>query len=360
MKKILPLFITIILLGGCIQISHDASIPESTEAEPSHKSSISQSAENETQSEKETENSLGNSLADNSICSNSSQVIQPQNELENPADNILWYFKKHWESLPWGNISDEMKTYEDHLGKNNYKDYTMLTWMVLPDSTSMKITLSMEIVGSQFLTSLQKKKPLPPPQEPPSDSSFATILSITDDEITTTYTFFENGDIYTEQKGNRYYLGNSTFKVHYHTMIFLSSASTMYADDIVLPNFNIDQEHSNTMNKKREFLSSGYDVYYVPNDYGDLGSPLLIGKTDNKEYILKTLSNSWTPTSITQRVGSGLIIRLHNQQEILNFMVYDDYIINYQYPDNNIAFKLPNDFYRRLQFIAATELAYKL
>ncbi|MEG0900005.1 MAG: hypothetical protein RSF40_09895 [Oscillospiraceae bacterium] len=300
------------------------------------------------------------STIDSSVSSDSSHSPQPEMQTGDSFDTISAYFEKYWGSLVWGNINDEMKTYEDHLGKNHYSDYTMLTWMVLPDSTSMKITLNMEITGSQFLTSLQKKKPLPPPQEPPSDSSFATILSITDDEITTTYAFFENGDIYTEQKGNRYYLGNSTFEVHYHTMIFLSSADTMYVDDIVLPNFDIDQEHSNTMNKKREFLSSDYDVYYVPNDYGDLGSPLLIGKTDNKEYVLKTLSNAWTPTSITQIVGSGLIIRLHNQQETLNFMVYDDYIINYQYPDNNIAFKLPNDFYRRLQFIAATELAYKL
>lgn len=307
-----------------------------------------------------TDSSSVDNTTDSSISSDSSNLSQSQTQTEASLNTISEYFEKYWEPLPWGNINDEMKTYEDHMEKNNYKDYNILTWMVLPDSTSVQITLSTEIMGSHFLTSLQEMKPLPPPQELPSDSSFATVLSITDDKITTVYTFFENGDIYTEQNGNKYYLGNSDFEIHYRTMIFLVSAGEMYSSDVVLPDFNISQEHSNTMDNKHEFSFSDYDVYYVPNDYGDLGTPLLIEKSENKEYILNTLSKSWTAVPITQRSGSGLIIRLHNQQETLNFMVYNDYLVNYQYSDNTVAFKLPNDFFRNLQLIAAKEIAYKL
>lgn len=268
------------------------------------------------------------------------------------------------QELPWGNAGDKLKKYATQEG-NQYKDYTMLTWMELPDTTSQRLTLTASLVGTQFLSELSELEPLNM-HEPASTDGFVTYISITQGDATALYSFHENGRIYTKQNGKRYYLGEDDFKTHYYTMIYLAAAFNVFEGDIVLPSFDIMEGTDNTIKKEnvsqyiRKYTASDYQVFYVATDYGEQSSPLIIERPEHREYVLKTLSCAWTAKESEWSTGTGQIIRLHNPSETLNFMVTGDALINYQVYNDDIVFQLPPEFSHNLQYIAAKEIAYKL
>lgn len=265
--------------------------------------------------------------------------------------------------IEWGEYSDDLKKFADHDGSINfYRDYIMTIQFMAENVQSKKLPLSADILGSQFLTNIQKMNVIAErPPQPQDDEKL--ILTVTDSGKKYKYIFYANGQVYTIQNEKIYYIEESAFQFSAMRLRFINAAleegKAPTPSAGLLPDFDpVNGKFTfNEAAAKPDYSAEEYNAAIIFNDYGNYSAPVVIRSNADKTQIFDALNFAEHSPKYEQLMGGNIIIRIFNDKNCFNYTLSSNQLIDYQ---SGLSYSAPDSLQENINMAVAYELAKSL